>query len=178
MEGDSALAAIVVMVLCCAASVEDVLAFRIADRYSIFIAGLFLLVAAVGVLGGGVSIWTVLLTVGWSGLIFIVATTLFAFGMFGGGDVKLLTAVSLWVVPGALLHFILYVALAGGVVSLLVLLLRLLVPFATKKQWFVPTFFTKFAEANRDVPYGLAIAAGTVVVWMRGALGITGVAPL
>jgi prepilin peptidase CpaA len=178
MEGGSALGAAVVMVLCCAASVQDVRTFRIADRYSIFIAALFVIVAAVGLMAGTVSIWTILATVGWSSLIFIVATTLFAFGMFGGGDVKLLTAVSLWVAPGALPHFLLFVALAGGVVSLIVLLLRLLVPFAIKKQWLVPTFFTKFAEADREVPYGLAIAAGIVVVWMRGALGITEAAPL
>jgi prepilin peptidase CpaA len=178
MDQANAIGAVAVVLLCCAASVQDVRTFLIADRYFIIIAGLFLIVAVVGVMVGTVSAWTILATVGWSSLIFIVATTLFAFGLFGGGDVKLLTAVSLWVVPGALLPFLLFVALAGGFVSLGVLVLRLLVPFAIKKQWLVPTFFTKFAEADREVPYGLAIAAGTIVVWMRGALGITDAASL
>jgi len=49
---------------------------------------------------------------------FAVLAVLFAFGAMGGGDVKLLTALALWIEPSWFLKLIVIMALAGGVLTL------------------------------------------------------------
>lgn len=90
--------------------------------------------------------------------IFLLGLGLFALGLLGGGDVKLLAALSLWASwPGAGMLLV-YTALFGGALVLLILPLRKVVPFV----WFrlrptrnLPTMLTPKAP----IPYGLAIAA-------------------
>lgn len=50
---------------------------------------------------------------------FAVLAALFAFGAMGGGDVKLLTAVALWIEPLWFLKLVIVMALAGGVLTLI-----------------------------------------------------------
>ena len=75
---------------------------------------------------------------------FVVLAGLFAAGAMGGGDVKLLAALALWIRPTWFTHLIVVMALAGGVLTLV---------FA---MWHI-------ARRQRDrmvVPYGIAIAIG------------------
>ena len=68
---------------------------------------------------------------------------LFALRMMGGGDVKLLTALALWIEPAAFLELIILMAIFGGVLTL------------AMGAWHV-------ARRQRDrltIPYGVAIAA-------------------
>ncbi len=73
---------------------------------------------------------------------FAVLATLFAFGMMGGGDVKLLTALSLWIEPSWYLQLIIVMALAGGVLTLI----------------FAGIHFARRSEGRVAVPYGVAIS--------------------
>ena len=80
----------------------------------------------------------------------------FGLGWFGGGDVKLLAAVSLWAGPTHLSLLLLVTAIAGGVVALAVLCRPLVQrlsagPAAT-------------LTVSRDVPYGIAISVGGIAV--------------
>jgi prepilin peptidase CpaA len=50
---------------------------------------------------------------------FAVLAGLFALGAMGGGDVKLLTALALWIEPIWFLKLIIIMALAGGVLTLI-----------------------------------------------------------
>ena len=77
----------------------------------------------------------------------------------GGGDVKLMTAVSLWTGPQWTPAFLFVTALAGGVVTLAVL----------ARAYFKFRFFDKtsrivknpgFILRGTQVPYGLGIAVG------------------
>ncbi|MGB3165592.1 MAG: prepilin peptidase [Alteraurantiacibacter sp.] len=73
---------------------------------------------------------------------FAVCSVLFAIRQMGGGDVKLLTALALWIPPALFAKFIIVMALLGGILTIL---------FA---GWFV-------ARRQKDrmfIPYGLAIA--------------------
>ncbi|MEQ9361417.1 MAG: hypothetical protein RLO05_06905, partial [Rhodospirillales bacterium] len=88
-------------------------------------------------------------------------TALFAMGAFGGGDVKLMAAVSLWVGPSACLDFILVTALFGGAIALVQIShWRLAVA-----QVLTDRGETGFAHTllGRDVPYAVAIVAATFV---------------
>ena len=98
----------------------------------------------------------------WENLVVFVAlltlgTLLFAKGVFGGGDVKVLAATGLWFsIPGAA-QMLFATILSGGVLALLVLGARL-VKWNEAVQGRLP-----FLRPNAGVPYGIAIAAGALI---------------
>ena len=58
-------------------------------------------------------------------VVFSVGFALFALNVMGGGDAKLLTAAAVWYgLTPALFTFLVYVAYAGGALTLLILILR------------------------------------------------------
>ena len=97
-----------------------------------------------------VSLWPgVALQIGVALAVFGVFCGLFAIGMMGGGDVKLLGALALWLPIGALLTLLVVMALAGGLITLATVVHHRL---ANK-------------EGQPEVPYGVAIAlAGLWVI--------------
>jgi prepilin peptidase CpaA len=68
--------------------------------------------------------------------------------MMGGGDVKLAAALALWFSPASTLKFLLLMSLAGGVLTLGVIALHRL----------------KRREGKPEIPYGVAIAFGGLVI--------------
>jgi len=78
-------------------------------------------------------------------LVFLCGFILFSLNLFGGGDVKLITALALWTGFAELPRFILLTTLAGGVLALLLLILRWLSAGRGNK-------------IDSRVPYGIAIA--------------------
>jgi prepilin peptidase CpaA len=86
-----------------------------------------------------------------------VGTVLFATGKLGGGDVKLFAATGLWFDLQGALTMLICVLLAGGVLALLVLGLRLFGWSETARNR-VPML-----KAGGGIPYGVAIAAGSLV---------------
>lgn len=91
---------------------------------------------------------------------FVIAFALFAFNIFGGGDAKMIPAVMLWLGPDVAFMFALSMALAGGVIALLILMIRKSVPVEAVPGPVRAAFYEK-----AGVPYGVAIAAG---VFMAG----------
>ena len=88
---------------------------------------------------------------------FALGLILFAFGLMGGGDVKLMTVLALWAEPSGLLTLLFYTSLAGGFLSIFWLLpLRRLV--APMIGW------AEGQRNNKQIPYGVAIAAGGLAI--------------
>lgn len=142
-----------------AATVTDLRSFRIPNRISLAVAALF----PVYVLAGFGDARSGLLA---GGMVFAVGLVLFARGWMGGGDVKLLTAVSLWAGTELVLPMILIVSLAGGIMSIAEWvrtggLMRIL-------SRYIPTIGlgSSLTTARDDVvvPYAAAILAGTLYV--------------
>jgi prepilin peptidase CpaA len=79
-------------------------------------------------------------------LLFAVFAGLFAVGAMGGGDVKLIAALALWLPPAAVLKLIVIMSIAGGVLTLVMLARHRLAK----------------SEAQLEVPYGVAIAFGGI----------------
>ena len=82
---------------------------------------------------------------------FVVLAGLFALGAMGGGDVKLLAALALWIKPAWFAQLVMVMAVAGGVLSV------------AMGAWHV-------ARRHRErlvIPYGMAIAFGGL--WVLGA---------
>jgi prepilin peptidase CpaA len=87
---------------------------------------------------------------------------LFCFGQFGGGDAKLLTVGALWIGMSPLLPFLIFVALSGGVLALVMKfwwLVRL------NADVFKLDKLAKRLKASIDLPYGVAIAGGALIAF-------------
>jgi prepilin peptidase CpaA len=92
----------------------------------------------------GLSMWPgVAWQLGIAAATLVICAGLFAIRAMGGGDVKLLTALALWVAPAAFLKLIVIMALLGGVLTIVF------------GAWHV-------ARRRRDrlaIPYGVAISS-------------------
>lgn len=111
--------------------------------------------------------------------VFALGALLYAKALIGGGDVKLITAVSLWAGPELLGTFALVTALAGGALGMAALWYqRWRVPIEAGLARLglatagLPTPSTEAADGGATspdptgltLPYGVAIAAGGVAV--------------
>ncbi|MEO8176750.1 MAG: prepilin peptidase, partial [Sphingomicrobium sp.] len=85
-----------------------------------------------------------------------VGTFLFAREILGGGDVKLLAAVCLWFDLSGSLALLTSVAIAGGLLAVLILTVRTFVSNTTSNT-------VAILNKNAGIPYGIAIAAGALV---------------
>ncbi|MBT2134557.1 prepilin peptidase [Croceibacterium sp. LX-88] len=84
-------------------------------------------------------------------LTFAVLCGLFALGQMGGGDIKLLTALALWIAPFAFLQLLVLMALIGGFLTIL----------------FGAWHLMRRQRDKIAIPYGLAIAAAGL--WILGS---------
>lgn len=100
-------------------------------------------------------------TVGWHVLVgsiaFVASVALFFLGVYGGGDAKFIPAVLLWVGPAGVAPFLVVTAMAGGVLTVVIIIMRALMPSGYAPGFGVATF-----EDRKGVPYGVAIAAGAL----------------
>lgn len=93
----------------------------------------------------GLALWPdIAMQVGVALIAFAVLSAMFAAGLMGGGDVKLLTALALWVEPYAFVQLCIIMALAGGVLTVVM------------GAW----HFLRRQKERLAIPYGVAIAFG------------------
>ncbi|GAB5501746.1 prepilin peptidase [Pyruvatibacter sp.] len=101
----------------------------------------------------------------------IICMGLFATGWIGGGDAKFFAATALWLGPYHILGFALISTVLGGFLTLALLSFRKLpmpAPLAAQ-GWLM-----RLHDPKEGVPYGLALAAGGLLVfgqsaWIAGA---------
>lgn len=105
--------------------------------------------------------WNVLLAVACSLGVVALGLPLFARGIVGGGDVKLIAAVALWAGPSELLPFLFHTAIAGGVLTLAWL-------FSAPLRYALNRVGLQVElQASRQVPYAVAIATGGLLLASR-----------
>ena len=100
---------------------------------------------------------------------FAVGLLIFQFNIMGGGDVKLLIALSLWIGWNGqtLAAFGLLTSIVGGVLAVFLVLARFMAAKAGAKN--LPKVLTK----NAPIPYGVAIAyAFATLMWKGHILGL------
>lgn len=139
------------------AAAYDVATLTIPNWLSLILVGLF---PAAGILAGfGASDWAWHITVGAAALFAGVAV--FAFGFAGGGDAKLFAAGALYMGFSGIGPFVFAVAMAGGaLVALLLVVRRVPLPVSLLSRPWVARLYQK----GQGVPYGVAIAAGALLV--------------
>ena len=146
------LAAILFFLLLLAA-LEDLWRLQISNWLCAAVAGgAFLALAIDGPAG---DLWQNLLLFA---LVLGVGTLLFVKGWMGGGDIKLLAAVALWFNLDQGWKMLVAVAVAGGLETLLVMMLRAL-------PW-RPALRERLSVLQRTdgIPYGVAIGAGVALI--------------
>lgn len=139
------------------AAVSDLIHFRIANRISLAIVGLYPAYVAASWFGGLPIDWTGGLLAG-AGL-FIVGFALFNFGLVGGGDVKLLSATGLWAGLSGLIPFLLVVGAAGGLLSFCLITAKAASYARLPASRPIGTPVWR-AVLQQPAPYGVAIAVG------------------
>jgi prepilin peptidase CpaA len=132
-----------------AAAVEDVVRLRISNlSCAIVFIGAIL---AMGLQGVPMALWqNVLVCCG----ILVIGTFAFSAGWLGGGDVKLLAAVGLWLDPRAAVGLIGAVFVAGGLVA---------AAYIAARRIRRPGRSTNIRSGK--VPYGVAIVVGALFVF-------------
>lgn len=133
---------------------RDIASFTIPNRVSLGIVAAF----GVAVLAGHPPPTALAGHVGAAVVVFAVGWGLFHFNIFGGGDVKLMSAAALWAGFGQLAGLVLLVACFGGLLTLAMLAGRLLPTTVTAAHPVV----SRLVSGQHGVPYGMAIAAA---VW-------------
>ena len=99
----------------------------------------------------GLSLWPdVAIQLGVALAAFVVLAGLFAIRAMGGGDVKLLTAIALWIAPMWFLKMLIVMALVGGVLTIVF------------GAWHV----LRRQKDRLAIPYGVAIS--TAGLWVLG----------
>ena len=137
------LLALVVLLL--SAGIEDVRTREIANWKNALIA----LLAPGWWLASGLSLWPgVAIQLAVAVAVFGLFVGAFWLGQMGGGDVKLIGALALWLPPQPLLWMLVLMSLLGGALTLLMVADKLL---RKKKQ--LP-----------EIPYGVAIALAALLV--------------
>ena len=135
----------ILAILLVVAAIIDVRTFTISNGLNAVVA----LLAPLYWLSVGLDPWPgMAIQVGVAAGVFALFALAFVVGMMGGGDVKLAAALALWFPPGATLKFLVLMSVAGGVLTVLVLIAHRL-----RKR-----------EGRPEIPYGVAIAFGGLAI--------------
>ena len=140
----------------------DVVQLRIPNAIPLALAMAFLLKAVVvGPEHGWLS------HLGGFALTLLLGFILSAFGIVGGGDAKLLAAVALWLGLAPLPLFLLIMSLLGGLLAVLVLMMRNWGPFLL--AW-LPITWARYIPPclmpGAPIPYGVPIALAALLTPM------------
>ncbi|MEE9272634.1 MAG: prepilin peptidase [Robiginitomaculum sp.] len=138
-----------------AASWSDVSSMKIPNWISLVLVAGFLLITPLVWQGWAIFGEHVLIGV----VIFFIGVFGFAMGGFGGGDAKLLAATSLWWVMPDLWMYLIYTALAGGVLAIFLLIGKKFIPV---KVLTTPWVY-RLLKDEKKMPYGLALAFGALM---------------
>jgi prepilin peptidase CpaA len=154
----------VILPLCLAvAAFSDLFTMTIPNRISVILFGAFLLVAPLAGLSAAMIGMHLLASL----IVFSVCFTLFALNIMGGGDAKLLTASAVWFgFNSSLMTFVLYVSIVGGLLTLLILMMRKQENAILASGLPVPPLlFTA-----KKIPYGIAIGLGGFLAYPSSPL--------
>ncbi|MDH6265332.1 prepilin peptidase CpaA [Rhizobium sp. SG_E_25_P2] len=166
-------AVLVIFPLCMAmAATNDFLSMTIPNRLSVILVASFLCIAPFSGLSAIDLGWHLLTGV----VVFAAGFALFALRVMGGGDAKILAASAIWYGwTDATVAYFAYVGLFGGLLAVIVLLLRANANFIILSGLPVPA---TMMQANK-VPYGIAIGAAAFATFPQSPMfqSIVGILP-
>lgn len=145
------------------AAISDLLTMTIPNRVSLALAVSFIVLSPFF----GLSLSVIAMHFAGAGIVFLACFAFFALNVMGGGDAKLLTAAALWFgFDFSLIEFLVYVAFIGGVVTVMIVLLRSQSNIIMAIGIPVPNSLT----VAKKIPYGIAIAIGGILAFPSSPL--------
>ena len=151
-------------VLLTVAALKDVTSFTIPN----WISGALLLAFPVAALAAGLSWGDVAQHAAVGGVALLVGMGLFALNWMGGGDAKLMSASAVWLGLGGTPSYLLWTALAGGVLAVSLIVARksrIIAAIPTGPRW-----VGALLQPKGDVPYGVALAVGALLAFPSSAI--------
>ena len=143
--GFTELLLVILAVILVVAAVIDVRTYTISNRLNLAVA----ILAPLYWWSIALPIWPgVALHIAVAAGVFLLLSIAFYTGMMGGGDVKLAAALALWFSPIGTLRFLVFMSIAGGLLTLVVVVAHKL----------------RSREGRPEIPYGVAIAIGALVI--------------
>ncbi len=144
---------VVLAIILVVAAVIDVRTFTISNRLNAAVA----LMAPLYWWSIGLPLWPdAAMQIGVALAVFAVLALTFYLGMMGGGDVKLAAALALWFSPLSTVKFLVIMSLAGGLLTVVVLILH------RRKVRRESADGIEKEKQKPEVPYGVAIAIGAL----------------
>ncbi|MGM4912660.1 A24 family peptidase [Rhizobium sp. 768_B6_N1_8] len=159
-------AILLVFPLCLAfAAISDLLTMTIPNRVSLILIISFAVLAPLS----GLALPAIGMHALGAAIVFGICFALFALNVMGGGDAKLLSAAAIWFgYDPALLSFLVYVSVTGGLVTFAILLIRSQANTILAIGLPIPN---SLLLANK-IPYGIAIAIGGFLAFPSSPLFI------
>jgi prepilin peptidase CpaA len=140
------------------AAASDLLTMRIPNWLSLALMAAF----AVFFAAGGLPWDAALMHVAAAVLVLSVCFALFAFRWIGGGDAKLAAATALWLGFSSLVDYLLLAALAGGILTVVILVMRACPLPRVALEW---NWLARLHNRKSGVPYGVALALAAVIAF-------------
>ena len=132
-----------------------------------WISGVLVVAFFPAALAAGLPVGEVAGHVGVGFVALLLGMVMFALRWIGGGDAKLISATVLWTGLGLLLQYLIYAALLGGALTLVILAIRRypLPPRLASQAW-----LDRLHDPKTGVPYGIALAIAAVLVYPQTAI--------
>jgi len=146
------------------ACISDFKGLTIPNLYPALVVGTFVPAAGVVYLSGSSIMGPPLMHLAVAGGVFFLTFILFAVKAFGGGDSKLLTAYALWAGPAGFVQLLFYMAVSGGLLGLVTILIMKKKPFKDPKEG---SWIARVQAEESRVPYGIPIVIGAFVAFLQ-----------
>lgn len=145
------------------AASSDLLTMRISNKLVLLLVAVFCIVA----LAVDLPLQQFAMHVLCAMLVLVAGFTFFALGWMGGGDAKLAAATTLWLGFGLALPYLVYTALLGGALTILILALRRLplMPVIARFRW-----IERLHDRKTGIPYGVAMALAGLLTYSQSAI--------
>ncbi|WP_275787783.1 A24 family peptidase [Pararhizobium gei] len=154
----------IVFPLCLAfAAISDLSTMTIPNRVSAILLAGFIVITPFS----GLTLAAIGLHLLAGAIVFAACFALFALNVMGGGDAKLLTASAVWFgLNASLYEFLIYVSLFGGLLTVLILVLRKQENTILAMNLPLP----RLLFTAKKIPYGVAIGLGGLIAYPSSPL--------
>ncbi len=145
------------------AASSDMLTMRIANWLVLALVAAYVVLALVA----QVPLVEIGISAAFAVAVLVIAFAFFAFGWIGGGDAKLVSAITLWVGMGLALPYLIYAALLGGALTMLLLVVR---RYPLPLMLAGVPWIERLHDNKTGVPYGIALAVAGLLVYPQTAI--------
>ena len=105
---------------------------------------------------------------------FFIGFGMFALKLMGGGDVKLLAVLALYLGKESFFDFLFWTAIFGGILSVVLVTVRPIVTYLVTKAGKPPNFVPRILIVGEPAPYGVAIGMSfLILLWSGRVTGIS-----